>query len=302
MIAFGCAVTNEKIYTQCAEPGIRRASEPDSENLTVESAGSIYRNYNLLFDKVSDRDDVEALVLVHQDAEIVDDDFCAKAREGLSDPAVAILGSAGAIGVRNIAWWEGSVVWAAYTHRFLELGGGDIAAMSWRPDEMPSYARTGEVDMIDGFVMVFSPWAVRNLRFDESLGWLHGYDFDICMQARHAGRKVAVADMRAIHHHSLELINDAEAWIEAHMRLAEKWQGKVPDAGEGGGDWKHRARRAEAEASEARMQAAATRILAEARLNVLGEQLERTQGSASWKLTKPLRLAKRLLLPSNRQR
>ena len=29
-----------------------------------------------------------------------------------------------------------------------------------------------------------SPWAVRNTRFDESLGQFHGYDFDICMQVR----------------------------------------------------------------------------------------------------------------------
>ena len=44
--------------------------------------------------------------------------------------------------------------------------------------------------------MVLSPWAVRELRFDESLGKLHGYDFDICMQARAAGKKVVTADFR----------------------------------------------------------------------------------------------------------
>ena len=295
MIAFASAVTNETIYNRCAEPGIRLAMEPDSENLTIESAGSIYRNYNLLFDKVKDRDDVEALVLVHQDAEIVDPDFCAKARAALKDPEVAIVGSAGAVGVRNIAWWEGSVAWAAYTHQFLELGGGDIPAMSWHPDERPTYAHTGEVDMVDGFVLVFSPWAVRNLRFDEAQGWLHGYDFDICMQARHAGRKVVVADMRAIHHHSLNLINDKEAWIEAHMRLAEKWHGKLPGVGEAGGDWRRRARRAEAEASEARMEAAATQILAEAEKNVLIDQLHAAKNSPSWKATKPLRALMKLL-------
>jgi hypothetical protein len=289
MIVFGAAVTDQDIYDSCAKPGIDLASEPDSENLTVESAGSIYRNYNLLFDQVKDRDDVEALVLVHQDAEIVDPDFCSKVREVLSNPEVAIAGGAGAIGVRSIAWWEGAVVWAAYTHKFMELGGGDVPAMSWRADEIPSYARTGFVDMIDGFVMAFSPWAFRNLRFDESLGWLHGYDFDICMQAREAGRKVAVADLRAIHHHSLELISDPEAWITAHMRLAEKWHGRVPDVGEGGGDWRYRARRAEAEASAARMVSAATEILSQAQRQHLIEELRLTKSSPSWKVTKPLR-------------
>ena len=47
--------------------------------------------------------------------------------------------------------------------------------------EMPFFKEFGEVDSIDGFVMALSPWVVRNLRFDESLGQLHGYDFDSTM-------------------------------------------------------------------------------------------------------------------------
>ena len=66
---------------------------------------------------------------------------------------------------------------------------------SWIDEETPSFAKTGEVDAIDGFVMAVSPWAVRNLRFDESLGKIHGYDFDFCAQARAAGHKVVTADL-----------------------------------------------------------------------------------------------------------
>src|SRR5436190_10029638 len=94
--------------------------------------------------------------------------------------------------------------------------------------------------------MVLSPWAVRELRFDESLGDLHGYDFDICMQARAAGKKVVTADFRVVHHHSLDLISDPEAWTLACIRLAEKWNGHLPDTG---ADHEQRARRAEAEAA-----------------------------------------------------
>ena len=57
------------------------------------------------------------------------------------------------------------------------------------PREISTHTAPGEVDSIDGFVMVLSLWAVRNLRFDESLGKLHGYDFDICMQAKAATRR-----------------------------------------------------------------------------------------------------------------
>ena len=64
--------------------------------------------------------------------------------------------------------------------------------MTWDQEEVPSFAQLGgEVESLDGFVMAFTPWAMRNLRFDESLGKLHGYDLDICLQAREAGKKVA---------------------------------------------------------------------------------------------------------------
>jgi len=295
MFVFGCAITDEEIYAECAEPGIRFAAEPDSEILPLGTAGSIFRNYNLLIDQVKDREDVEALILLHQDAEIVDPEFCAKVRRGLSDPEVAILGCAGAIGVRNIAWWEGSVTWAAYTHRFREMGGGEVPAMTWREDEIPAYARTGRADSIDGFVMALTPWAMRNLLFDESLGQLHGYDFDICLQAREAGKRVAIENLRVIHHHDLELISDVEAWMDAHMRVAEKWHDRMPDVGYAGGSWRQRARRAEAEASAARMGAAAGDIIYHARLNLLAEELRRTKESKSWKVTRPRRaISKRL--------
>ena len=31
MFVFGCAVTDDEIYRDCAEPGIQLAAEPDSE-------------------------------------------------------------------------------------------------------------------------------------------------------------------------------------------------------------------------------------------------------------------------------
>ncbi len=250
MIVFGTAVTNTKTYERFAAPGIRRAAEPDSEVLAHHTAGSLFRNYNLLLDKAAAHDDLEALVLLHQDAEIADSDFASKVREAFSDADVAIVGCTGAVGVRSIAWWQGAVTWAGHTHRYEEHGGGDFPAISWQPATIPPYASPGEVDSIDGLIMVLSPWAVRELRFDESLGKLHGYDFDICMQARAAGKKVATAPFRVIHHHSLDLLKDPETWIQTHIRLAEKWDGQLPDTGS---EPRRRALRAEAEAACARV-------------------------------------------------
>jgi hypothetical protein len=304
MIVFGCAITDSELWVRCAKPGIDRCKEEDSLVVAIPSTGldnpdgtfrdheltgSIFRNYNLILDQVADRDDLEALVLIHQDAEIADADFCHRLREALADPEVAIVGCAGAVGVRSIAWWEGSVTWASLEHRFREQGGGSIKGGAWDRERPPPHAQTGEVDTIDGLVIAMSPWAVRNLRFDESLGQFHGYDFDICLQARAAGKKVVTQDMRVIHHHSLDLIGDLGGWIAAHIKVAEKWDGRMPGVGEAAGDWKERARRAEAEADASRLLANASELMRDA----TGAQLESVTNSASWRITAPVRWVKR---------
>ena len=289
MIAFGASITRPEMYDLAAGPGIRLAAEPDSEVLAYSATGSIFRSYNLLLDAAAELDDLEALVLVHQDAEIVDPSFCATLREALADPDVAVVGCVGAVGVRSIAWWEGSVTWASFTHRYGELGGGEVDSLSWHPDKLPAYARTGEVDTVDGFVLCLSPWAVRNVRFDEELGQLHGYDLDFCLQVREAGKKVMTADLKVVHHHSLELVSDPETWIQAHMKVAEKWDGRMPEIGSSIGDWKQRARRAEAEAAVNRLQVASMELQHEARLRQIQRDLEEMQTSIGWRLTEPLR-------------
>src|ERR671918_1732385 len=91
MIAFGTAVTSVEHYERYAQPGIERASEPDSEVIVQQSMGSLFRNYNLMLDLASELPDLEALVLVHQDTELVDADFCDKARKALADPDVGLV-------------------------------------------------------------------------------------------------------------------------------------------------------------------------------------------------------------------
>jgi len=295
VIVFGCAITSPETYARFAEPGIRLAAEPDSEVLAYASTGSIFRSYNLLLEKAAAHQELEALVLVHQDAEIVDPEFCQKLRRALQDPEVGLVGCVGAVGVRSIAWWEGSITWASFTHRYQESGGGEFPAFSWKDEPLPPYARTGEVETIDGFVMGISPWTVRNVRFDESLGKLHGYDFDFSLQVREAGRKVVTEDFQVVHHHSLELISDIETWVEAHMRVAEKWDGRLLNFEDGGTDWKARARRAEAEAAAARAQAVAAGLQADAREEELQGYLTEMKKSASWRFTAPLRALKRVL-------
>lgn len=279
------------MYEKFAEPGFELSAEPDTRVLAYSSAGSIFRNYNLILDQAAQIEGLEGLVLIHQDAEIIQIDFLQRIREAMATrDDIAIVGCAGALDVRNIAWWEGSVTWASFTHRYGELGGGEIPALSWLDDEIPPYAETGVVDSIDGFVMGFTPWAIQNLRFDETIGTqLHGYDFDICMQAKLAGKKVVTADLKVIHHHSLDLISDADSWADAHIRIAEKWDEHLPKPHGATLDWKTRAMRAEAQTSVAMTMGAAARLLFEARIRALDREIDEMKGSTSWRITAPLR-------------
>lgn len=306
MIAFGTAVTDPDAYERYAQPGLELAAEEDTVILPFGAAGlgkaSIFRNYNLLIEQARKLDDLEVLVLIHQDAEIADPDFCEKLRRPLADPDVGLVGCAGAIGVRNIAWWDGSVTFASFSHQYEEYGGGDIHGSTWDLTEAPPEARPGEVDTIDGFVMALTPWVLENenIRFDESLGQLHGYDFDFCQQVRAAGKKVVTEHLRVIHHHSLELINDVEGWMAAHMRIADKWDDRIPHPEGFDDDWKRRARWAEARRDAAMMEANAAELARVAALKAVSErvweleaELKSVEASLSWKLTRPLRALKR---------
>jgi Glycosyltransferase like family len=291
MIAFGSSMTSPEAYERYAKPGIQLAAEPDSDVFAYQAAGSIFRSYNLMLEKAAAHDDLEALVLVHQDAEIIDPDFCSKLREVLRDPDVGVVGCLGAVGARSIAWWEGSVSGGSAVYRYGQLGGGDLPAVACGGDHEPRAVRTGEVETLDGFMMALSPWAVRHVRFDESLGQQYGHDFDLCLQVRAAGRKVVTADLKVAHHHSLDLVTDNEPWVAAHTRVAEKWDGCMPGAGADkiDADWKQRARRAEAEAAAARLLVRSKELQRDAQEAALAGRLKDVTASVSWRITEPLR-------------
>jgi GT2 family glycosyltransferase len=79
---------------------------------------------------------------------------------------------------------------------------------------------------VDGFLLVLSPWAVRELRFDDELSAFHGYDADLCFQARARGKRVVVDDLEVVHH-SYGGIGDREAWISADLAFRRKWAAAV---------------------------------------------------------------------------
>jgi hypothetical protein len=293
VIVFGVAVGDVEIYRRYAEPGLRLAAEPDAEVLAVAAVRSRPRTYNLLLDVAAAHEDLEALVIVDPHVEITDPAFCTKVREALRDPDVAVVGCAGAAGVRSIAWWEGAVSSAPLIHRYEEHRGGELPAFAWtEPGPAPA-----DVDAVDGLLMALSPWAVRNLRFDEGLR-SHGFEFDLCMQARAAGRRVVTADLRATQHRSLELVGEIDRWIDAHITLAERWGGDEPDEDA----WRRRARRAEAEREAAHALAYFKGLVADARIGALERAMDEATSSTSWRMTAPLRRMNHLRAQALRRR
>lgn len=288
VIAYGCSIIRSDVYVRCAERGIKRVAEPDAVVLANAATGSVARSFNLLLDQAAALPGLEGLVLLHEDAELLDEDFATRLREALSDPEVAIVGCVGATGVNDIAWWDGTVTWNTVVYRPRgELGGSELT-FPVGTDQSP-----GAVDVVYGVMMALSPWAVRTLRFDESMGMLHGYDADVCRQARVAGRRVVTADLRVAHHHSLDLVSQIEIWVGAHMRGAELWDDQSP--GSSDQDWRERARTAEAAAAAARLLAASKLLQADAIAQLDARELQSFRSSGSWRITEPLRRGNALL-------
>lgn len=291
MIAFGCAVTDVARYRRYAEPGIRRAAQPDSEIFIQAAPGANFRTHNLLLERAAEANGLEALVLVDERAEIIDPQLADKVRAALRDTGVAVAGCIGATDVRSIAWWEGAVSGGSSVHRHAELVGEEFDPLAWDGwNGNGTYRPAGEVDAVDGVLMALSPWAVQNVRFDESLGPKYGHDVDFCLQVRAAGRKVVTGDLRVAHHYPLGVVEDPETWMEAHMRAAEKWDGRLPGSVAGSEtDWRARARRAEGEAAAARLLSATRTYQIQALMRQQGRELEHATSSLSWRATKPLR-------------
>jgi Glycosyltransferase like family len=219
VIAFGSATTNEGEYRAYAAPTVERLAEPDSLLMRRHGYDSIHEPYNEMLAEAAKHDDLEAVVLLHQDISIEDDAFLARVRAVLAaSEEVAVIGSAGARDIAGLAWWEGSARGRAESPAMIPGGSVDVYSHG-----------DFEVDSVDGMLLVLSAWAARELRFDRGLaGPLDGYDADICFQARARGRRVVVADLRVSHYAPRDFL-DHRRWVDAAVALQRKWRLDGPD-------------------------------------------------------------------------
>jgi hypothetical protein len=219
-------VTSWEDYERFALPGIHRvqAVAPETVVLARESIGSSYqRTVNALLDELAERPDVDGTVVIHQDVELLGANAAAILEERFADPRVAIVGAVG-------ARYRAGLIWNAAEPRGarIELPDGY--------EGIDLHSGYSIVATVDGVLIAMSPWAVRNLRFDLRFErWFHGYDVDICLQARAHGRLVVVDDV-PIRHFQIDGYRNGRGaeWIEAEMEIRRKWDlGHAP----GGLEW-----------------------------------------------------------------
>lgn len=201
-IGYGCCVgTWDKLHRNVA-PRIG-----DRPLVALWGQSALTKAYNTILDAYVGRG-MDAVILLHDDLELTDPRAEEKLLAPFADPDVALVGVCGGRGDSTLAWWTSETV----GHQMTDSGMVDFGP------------RTGDVAFIEGSIMVFSPWAVENLRFDERYpGWL-GYD-DVCLTARAAGRRVTVVDVDTHHHSTIGFKSPAiaAAWDVAEEIFQEKW-------------------------------------------------------------------------------
>ena len=212
MIAFGCPITSDEAYGRWAGPSIQRCVEPDSLVIEQRGHGSIQNGLNAILEKAATRQNLEALVLIHQDVEIDDPDILATARRAISDPTVGIVGAAGASDVRGIDWWEAT--------GYGRLRNPALGSLGW---DWNASRGAHDVDTVDGCLMIVAPWVARTVRLPVPAdGAFHGYDLDLCLRVRALGGRVRVDDIDCAHYIS-RTFRDRDDWVRAAVRMRRSW-------------------------------------------------------------------------------
>jgi SAM-dependent methyltransferase/GT2 family glycosyltransferase len=163
--------------------------------------------YNEMLVAARDAPGCKALVLLHDDVEIVDDNFRPKLLRALAD-GVGVVGVVGASGLTGLAWWERP----------------RRAGLLYETQGVIDYGtRRADVDAVDGLLMALAPSTFQTMLFDgDSYPAFHGYDIDYCIQARNAGLRVVVADIEVLHR-TKGGYGDRTAYDAAEAALIKKW-------------------------------------------------------------------------------
>lgn len=203
-VVYGCCVGSWDRFQRYVWPHV------EGRHVVATSGhGSIAVAYNAILNAVARWEDLDALILLHDDLELIDPDAEDKFITALAETDVELVGVAGARDVKSLAWWEGDPI----GHQTIENQVIDFGQ------------RTGDVNALEGSVIALSSWAVTYLRFDERYPGFHGYDCDIAMTAQRLSARAVVADIDTYHHTHIGFKTDTSArdWGRANDLFRQKW-------------------------------------------------------------------------------
>jgi hypothetical protein len=207
MFVYGvCAGPTGKV-DRFARPSIDNARSPEDQTLVLFDQPSISIAYNHILGEAQQHEDLEGVILMHDDVEILDPLFREKLQRAFADGSVGVVGVVGARRVSSLEWWNYEPKGRVREDRagMVDFGGGEH-----------------DVDMVDGLLLALSPWVARNLRFDEGYVGFHGYDAEICFSAKAHGRRVVVQEIDVLHR-TQGGYGDKGAFDEADLRFQRKW-------------------------------------------------------------------------------
>ncbi len=207
-LVYGCCVGSWDRFNQYVVPRTQ-----GREVIGISGQTSIAVAYNKILEAfqgyMEPNSDARGLVLLHDDLEILDQTKAEAAiLEAFQDPKVALVGVAGGDARSGLAWWNIDPV----GHQLTDSMNIDFGK------------HVGDVILLEGSLLAFSPWAVETLAFDEDYRGFHGYD-EIAMQAIKAGKRVVVVDVDTHHHSTLgfDSLDSHAEWHRADERFRKKW-------------------------------------------------------------------------------
>jgi hypothetical protein len=207
-VAYGCCVGSWDRFQRNVVPA---AGDYERPLMALSGQSSIAEAYNTILEAFffSGQRDLDALVLLHDDLEITDPQAEEKILAAVAEPDVALVGVAGATLIHGLNWWD---AFDTVGHQLT-----DSMMIDFGP-------REGDVVSLEGSILAFSPWAIKNLRFDTQFPGFHGYD-EISMQAINEGKRVVVRDIDTHHHTKVGFAStqSQEQWLLCNELFRKKW-------------------------------------------------------------------------------
>lgn len=235
-VGYGCCVGwwdefNAYIVPQVGDRRVYGDGEqPTHPLIALAGQTSIAGAYNTILDSFWRQygTELDAVFLIHTDLSITDPDGEAKILAAIAEPDVALVSIEGGDGDRGTEWWECNPIGHQLLDRFyIDFAAQIPGAESGPPDfeRTKPRARSGDVEILEGSLLAFSPWAIENLRFDEECpAAFHGYD-EVCFQAGAASKRCVVVDVDT-HHHTTGAYKGQQSiddWRAANRWSREKW-------------------------------------------------------------------------------